>query len=125
MGWAVVPDGLEQLLVHLHREYRPRAIFITENGAAFPDEVVDGVVADDRRIAYLVGHIAAVQRAREAGVPVHGYFVWSFLDNFEWAHGYSKRFGIVYVDYATLARLPKASFHWYRQLIANGGLPDR
>ncbi|GBD19521.1 Beta-glucosidase [bacterium HR27] len=125
MGWAIVPEGLEQLLVRLQRDYRPQAIVITENGAAFPDEPVDGRVHDDRRIAYLAAHIAAVRRALDAGVPVRGYFVWSLLDNFEWAHGYSKRFGIVYVDYATLARLPKASFHWYRQLIANGGLPDR
>lgn len=124
MGWAIVPDGLEQLLVRLQREYRPPAIVITENGAAFPDEPVDGRVQDDQRIAYLAAHVAAVHRALEAGVPVGGYFVWSLLDNFEWAHGYSKRFGIVYVDYTTLARVPKASFDWYRTVIANRALPD-
>jgi beta-glucosidase len=124
MEWAIVPDGLERLLVRLQREYRPSAIVITENGAAFPDEPVDGRVQDDPRIAYLSAHIAAVHRSLEAGVPVRGYFVWSFLDNFEWAHGYSKRFGIVYVDYTTLARVPKASFDWYRTVIANGRLPD-
>jgi beta-glucosidase len=124
MGWPIVPEGLEELLLRLHHEYRPTAIFITENGAAFPDEVLDGAVRDDRRIAYLAAHVSAAHRALQAGVPLRGYFVWSLLDNFEWAYGYSKRFGIVYVDYATLVRIPKASFHWYRGVIAAGGLAE-
>ncbi|MDW7981639.1 MAG: GH1 family beta-glucosidase [Thermomicrobium sp.] len=124
MGWPVVPEGLEELLVRLHRDYRPATVYVTENGAAYPDELVAGVVQDDRRIAYLAAHFAAAQRAIAAGVPLQGYFVWSLLDNFEWAHGYSKRFGIVYVDYETLARIPKASFQWYRQVVADNALPE-
>ncbi len=124
MGWPVVPDGLEQLLLRLQRDYAPPAIYVTENGAAYPDQVVDGRVQDDRRIAYLAAHFAAAHRALEAGVPLRGYFVWSLLDNFEWAFGYSKRFGIVYVDYHTLARLPKASYDWYQEVIRVNGLPE-
>ncbi len=124
MGWPVVPEGLEHLLRRLHQEYRPRALSITENGAAFPDELANGTVRDERRIAYLARHLQAAHRAIEAGVPLQGYFVWSLLDNFEWAHGYSKRFGIVYVDYETLARIPKASYFWYRDVIARNGLPE-
>ncbi|MCM8746175.1 GH1 family beta-glucosidase [Thermomicrobium sp. CFH 73360] len=125
MGWPVVPEGLEQLLLRLSREYGPPALYITENGAAYPDERVDGEVRDERRIAYLAAHFAAAHRAIAAGVPLRGYFVWSLLDNFEWAYGYSKRFGIVYVDYATLARLPKASYYWYREVITANALPER
>jgi beta-glucosidase len=119
MGWEVHPDGLHKLLVGLHREYAPRALYVTENGAAFGDvRVHDGAVRDPERQDYLAGHVAAVERAAADGAPVAGYFVWSLLDNFEWAHGYSKRFGIVYVDYPTLERVPKGSFHWYRDHIA-------
>ncbi|MDW8059894.1 MAG: GH1 family beta-glucosidase [Thermomicrobium sp.] len=124
MGWPVVSDGLEQLLLRLHREYAPSAIYITENGAAYADVLVDGRVQDDRRIAYLAAHFAAARRALAAGVPLAGYFVWSLLDNFEWAYGYSKRFGIVYVDFATLERIPKASYYWYREVIARNALPE-
>ena len=93
---------------------------MTENGAAFGDvRGHDGRVHDPERIAYLAVAHRAVARAIDAGVPVKGYFVWSFLDNFEWAYGYSKRFGLVYVDYPTLERVPKDSFYWYRDLIAS------
>ncbi|MCX7624217.1 MAG: family 1 glycosylhydrolase, partial [Thermomicrobium sp.] len=102
----------------------PSAIYITENGAAYADVLVDGRVQDDRRIAYLAAHFAAARRALAAGVPLAGYFVWSLLDNFEWAYGYSKRFGIVYVDFATLERIPKASYYWYREVIARNALPE-
>jgi len=119
MGWEVYPDGLHQLLVRVSRDYSPPAIYVTENGAAFGDvRVHDGHVHDPERTAYLESHIAAVSRAIGDGAPVKGYFVWSLLDNFEWAFGYSKRFGIVYVDYPTLERVPKDSFHWYRDFIA-------
>jgi beta-glucosidase len=119
MGWEVWPDAFVDLLLRLRDEYAPAAVLVTENGAAFADvRVHDGGVRDPERIAYLAAHVDAVARARRAGVPVEGYFVWSLLDNFEWAHGYSKRFGLVYVDYPTLERVPKSSFGWYRDLIA-------
>jgi beta-glucosidase len=118
MGWEVYPDGLHELLVRVTRDYAPPAIYITENGAAFGDiRVHDGRIHDPERTSYLDTHIDAVSRAVADGAPVRGYFVWSLLDNFEWAHGYSKRFGIVYVDYPTLERVPKDSFYWYRDLI--------
>ena len=118
MDWEVYPDGLYEVLVRLRDEYSVPTIYVTENGAAFGDiRTHDGEVLDPERQDYLDGYIRAVGRAVQAGVPVSGYFVWSFLDNFEWAHGYSKRFGIVYVDYPTLERVPKGSFHWYGDLI--------
>ena len=93
---------------------------MTENGAAFGDvRVHDGGVHDPERVAYLHAYIDAMSKAISEGAPVKGYFVWSLLDNFEWAHGYSKRFGLVYVDYPTLERVPKDSFYWYRDLIAS------
>ena len=118
MGWEVYPDGLHELLVRLRDDYTIPPLFITENGAAFPDDRRNGSVDDPDRISYLAGHLDAVARAVEDGVPVHGYFVWSLLDNFEWAFGYSQRFGIVYIDYETLERVPKASYAWYRDFIA-------
>jgi beta-glucosidase len=126
MGWEVSPEGLFELLVRLRDEYAPAAIHITENGAAFSDvRGHDGSVYDPERQEYLAAHVDVVRRAIAAGVPVDGYFVWSLLDNFEWAHGYSKRFGIVYVDYPTLARIPKSSFYWYRDFISRAGNGSR
>jgi beta-glucosidase len=120
MGWEVYPDGLHRLLVRVANDYAPAAIYVTENGAAFGDvRVHDGRVHDPERTSYLESYIGAVSRAVAHGAPVKGYFVWSFLDNFEWAHGYSKRFGIVYIDYPTLERVPKDSFYWYRDYIAS------
>jgi beta-glucosidase len=126
MGWEVHPDGLYKLLVRVANDYAPAAIYVTENGAAFGDvRVHDGAVHDPERTAYLETYIDAVGRAAAEGAPLKGYFVWSFLDNFEWGHGYSKRFGIVYIDYPTLERVPKDSFYWYRDLIsANRGAPE-
>ena len=124
MGWEVYPGGLEHLLTRVAREYGPKAIHITENGAAYDDaRGPDGGIDDPERVSYLARHVAAVERAIASGVPVEGYFVWTLLDNFEWAWGYSKRFGIVYVDFSTLERVPKSSFRWYRDFIAsrNGG----
>jgi beta-glucosidase len=119
MGWEIYPDGLYQLLTRLRDDYGPAAIYITENGAAFGDiRGHDGQVHDPERRSYIASHVDAVGRAAEEDVPVKGYFVWSLLDNFEWAFGYSKRFGIVYVDFPTLERVPKDSFHWYRDFIA-------
>ena len=119
MHWEVYPQGLRNLLVWLHEEYAPPALFVTENGSAFLDEW-DGssdVVHDPRRLAYLRDHIQAVGEAIELGAPVKGYFAWSLMDNFEWAYGYSKRFGIVYVDYPTQRRVLKDSARWYANFI--------
>jgi beta-glucosidase len=119
MGWEVYPDGLFELLVRLRSDYAVPSVHVTENGAAYGDlRGHDGAVRDPERQAYIAGHLAAVERAIDAGAPVHGYFVWSLLDNFEWSFGYSKRFGLVYVDYPTLERVPKASYGWYRDFIA-------
>jgi beta-glucosidase len=118
MGWEVYPDGLFELLVRLHDDYSVPPLYVTENGAAYADERSNGTVEDPRRIAYVERHLKAIARAIDHGVPVRGYFLWSLLDNFEWAMGYSRRFGIVYVDYATLERVPKASYRWYKNFIS-------
>jgi beta-glucosidase len=118
IGWEIMPDDFRDLLVRVGRDYPGIPIVITENGAAFadqPDE--DGYVRDDDRTEYLAAHIAAVAGAREAGADIRGYFAWSLLDNFEWAYGYDKRFGIVRVDYETQKRTPKQSALWYRETI--------
>ncbi|MCB9455052.1 MAG: beta-glucosidase [Anaerolineaceae bacterium] len=119
MGWEIYPDGLRKLLVRVAEEYKPPVIYVTENGAAFDDPPpAQGVVNDPRRAAYLRDHFAAASQAIEQGVPLKGYFVWSLLDNFEWAEGYNKRFGIIYVDYATQKRTFKSSARYYQQLIS-------
>jgi beta-glucosidase len=118
MGWEVQPWGLRDLLLRLDKDYRLPPTYITENGAAYADRLSDGRVEDPERIAYIDSHLRAVREAMDAGVDVRGYFVWSLLDNFEWAFGYAKRFGIVYVDYATLERIPKASAAWYAEVAA-------
>ena len=118
MGWEVYPGGLTELLLRLDADYRLPPLYITENGAAYRDRLVDGRVADADRVRYLHRHIAALADALEAGVDVRGYFVWSLLDNFEWADGYSKRFGLFFVDYATQRRTPKDSALWYRAFCA-------
>lgn len=121
MGWPITPHALTEYLERVKADYDPPSILITENGASFsdgPDE--NGVIDDQRRIAYLRDHIASVERAVDRGVPVDGYFVWSLMDNFEWGHGFTQRFGLVWTDYATLERIPKASFDWYRRRIAGG-----
>ncbi|MFF7639080.1 GH1 family beta-glucosidase [Streptomyces canus] len=112
-GWPVVPEGLTELLTTFHERYGDRLppVVITENGCSY--EGVD----DQDRIAYLDGHVRALHKAVEAGVDVRGYFVWSLMDNFEWAEGYARRFGLVHVDFETLARTPKASYAWYRDLL--------
>jgi len=124
MGWPIDGDGLYDLLRRLHRDYPGVPLVVTENGAAFDDYVnPSGRVHDGGRVAYLRQHLTACRRAIAQDVDVRGYFVWSLLDNFEWAYGYSRRFGIVYVDYPTGSRIPKDSAHWYREVIARHALP--
>jgi beta-glucosidase len=120
-GWPIIPEGFTRMLVGLRDAYGDALppILITENGGAFNETPgADGRVRDQRRIDYTAAHLAALHDAMEAGVDVRGYFHWSFMDNFEWAEGYSQRFGLTYVDYATQQRIPKDSFHWYRSVIA-------
>jgi beta-glucosidase len=117
MGWNIAPDALEQLILRLHGDYGV-PLLVTENGAAFRDEVVEGRVHDGAREKYIVEHLAAALRAREAGADLRGYFVWSLLDNFEWGYGYAKRFGIVRVDYETQERLVKDSGRRYAEIIS-------
>jgi beta-glucosidase len=118
MDWEIEAGALTELLVGLHREYRLPPVFITENGAACADYVDPaGAVHDPDRVSYLRDHLRAVLTAREAGVDVRGYFVWSLLDNFEWAEGFSKRFGLTWIDYPTGTRIPKDSFRWYQSTI--------
>ncbi|GAA4061090.1 GH1 family beta-glucosidase [Nonomuraea soli] len=121
MGWPIVPSGLSRLLVRLSQDYPEVGLMITENGAAFDDVVVDGRVHDPGRQSYLEGHLGAVHNAIQQGADVRGYLVWSLLDNFEWAFGYDKRFGIVHVDYESLVRTPKDSALWYKQVIGANG----
>ena len=120
MNWEVHPQAFEEILLRISKEYSPKAIYITENGSAWNDEVINGEIIDDERIDYLARHLDAMRSAREQGAPILGYFAWSFLDNFEWAYGYEKRFGLIYVDYKTQTRAPKKSAFFYRQLLLNG-----
>jgi beta-glucosidase len=124
MDWEVAPDSFYRLLARIQRDYHLKAIYITENGAAFADQLENGAVHDPRRVAYLHGHLNAVARAIGEGVPIKGYFVWSLLDNFEWAYGYSPRFGIVYVDYTNgLRRIVKDSGRFFAQVAKSNMLP--
>ncbi len=123
MGWEVASEGLTALLVRLARHYSELPIYITENGAAIDDYVdTERRVHDPERISYIDEHLRAVHSAIEAGVEVRGYFLWSLLDNFEWEHGFSKRFGLVWVDYPSGERLLKDSFEWFRRVIERNGL---
>jgi beta-glucosidase len=123
MGWEIQPDGLHRLLRRLHDDYPPLPIYLTETGAAFDDQVgADGEVHDPDRIAFLDSYLRAVHRAIDEGVDVQGFYQWSFCDNFEWAFGYLKRFGLVHVDYATQQRTPKSSARWYADVARTGVL---
>ncbi|WDC85145.1 family 1 glycosylhydrolase [Caloramator sp. mosi_1] len=125
MGWEIYPEGLYDILMAIHQNYNGIDIYITENGAAFNDIVnSNGKVVDDYRIYYLYEHLKEVHRAISDGVNLKGYYLWSFLDNFEWAEGYAKRFGIVFVDYNNQNRIIKDSAYWYSQVIKNNGLLD-
>ena len=119
-GWPIAPEAFGEILRTFKTRYGDKLppIYITENGCAINDEPVDGVVADQRRIDYLDGYLRSLKSAIDDGVDVRGYFQWSLLDNFEWAAGYTQRFGLIHVDYETLTRTPKASYHWYRDVIA-------
>ncbi|MCW2839541.1 MAG: beta-glucosidase [Aeromicrobium sp.] len=118
-GWDVDPAGLVDILTQVQRDYPAIPVYLTENGAAFDDEVVDGIVHDADRISYIEQHLASLVTMRERGMDVRGYFAWSLMDNFEWAEGYDKRFGIVHVDYETQVRTPKDSARWYADLIGS------
>jgi beta-glucosidase len=119
MGWEVHPESLTNIIMRVHRDYAPKEIYITENGSAWDDSVLNDKVDDPRRVSYLERHLDAMLAAKSQGAPVNGYFAWSLMDNFEWAYGYSKRFGIVYVDYETQKRIPKSSAYYYRERIKN------
>jgi beta-glucosidase len=124
LGWEIVPDDLEALLLRLHADYPGTPLMITENGAIYGDEPGDdGAVHDTRRTAFLHAHLAATHRAITAGAPVEGYYHWSLLDNFEWAMGYWPRFGLVHVDRATQRRTIKDSGHWYARAARAGAIP--
>ena len=125
MDWEVYPQGLTELLLRLHQDYPVPSLMITENGGAFKDLLVNGQVHDADRVRYLQTHIAAVHQAMQQGVPMKGYMVWSLMDNFEWASGYAKRFGIVYVDYDTQQRTLKDSAKWYRDFLAGDAQAQR
>ncbi len=116
-GWPVVPEGLTELLCGFRERYGDRLppVVITENGCSYAG------TDDHDRIAYLDAHLRALHAALRAGVDVRGYFVWSLMDNFEWAEGYARRFGLVHVDFATLERTPKASYHWFREVLRSQG----
>jgi beta-glucosidase len=123
-GWPVEPAGLTEVLTALAERYPDiPPVYVTENGRACPDVPGDDGVVDDRdRIAFVAAHLHALHDAMDQGVDVRGYYHWSLLDNFEWAEGYAKRFGLVYVDYPTGRRVPKAAYHWFReQLTARHG----
>jgi beta-glucosidase len=124
IGWEVYPRGMFEVLMRTHLEYRPPRIFITENGAAYGDSPdAKKRVADARRVRFLRDHLLEVRHAMAEGVPVLGYFAWSLMDNFEWDHGYTQRFGLTWVDYATQERIPKDSALWYRRVIEGNAVP--
>jgi len=123
MDWEVYPQGIYEVLKKVQNDYSPRAIYITENGVAFLDKLdKEAKVKDDQRISYLKEHISFVHKAIEEGIKLKGYFVWSLMDNFEWTYGYSKRFGLIYVDYPTQKRIFKESAYWYKKIIENNGI---
>jgi beta-glucosidase len=122
-GWAVEPEGLYDALVRLASDYDAPPLYVHEAGGAFPDQITpDGAVDDHDRLAFLDAHIRAGHDALAAHVDLRGFFVWSLLDNFEWAEGYTQRFGIVHVDFPSQRRTPKASALWYRDVMAANGL---
>jgi beta-glucosidase len=119
IGWNIYPEGFYKLLTYVTEQYGQVPIYITENGSCYNDEPVDGRVKDEGRISYLKQHLTSLKRSMDSGVNIKGYITWSLMDNFEWAEGYSMRFGIVFVNYRTLERIKKDSFYWYKQTIRN------
>ncbi|PKO14494.1 MAG: beta-glucosidase [Chloroflexi bacterium HGW-Chloroflexi-10] len=125
MGWEVYPDGLRHVLARLYFEYQVPKIYVTENGASYSDAPgPDGRIHDERRTHYLEGHFRAAHQAIQMGVPLAGYFVWSLFDNFEWGHGNSQRFGLIWTDYQTQQRIWKDSAYWYQQVIKQHGIAE-
>jgi beta-glucosidase len=123
MGWGIYPSGLHSVLLKLKGRYDNPKVFVTENGCAAPDSLdQNGSIRDWQRVDYLRAHLSAAHEAIQEGANLQGYFHWSFMDNFEWAHGYSQRFGLVYIDFSTRKRIPKDSFKWYQAVIARNGL---
>ena len=123
MGWEIYPPGIYEIIMRVWKDYQPKKIYITENGAAFADEIApDGGVHDPKRIDYLREHFIQAHRAIEEGANLCGYFIWTLMDNFEWAHGFTKRFGIVYTDYPTQRRIMKDSALWYKNVIKENGV---
>ncbi|MEU3457721.1 GH1 family beta-glucosidase [Micromonospora sp. NPDC006766] len=122
MDWEIDAPGLVETLERVHRDYTELPLYVTENGSAFVDAVIDGRVDDPDRLAYFDAHLRAAHAAISAGVPLKGYFAWSLMDNFEWAWGYTKRFGMVYVDYDSQARIRKSSARWYAEVIRRNGV---
>jgi beta-glucosidase len=126
MGWEIYPPAVSEILLRFKEEWGDPEIYLTENGAAFDDHLVSGRIDDQKRIRFYQDYLAELRRAMDQGAKVRGFFAWSFLDNFEWTEGFSKRFGIVYVDFESLDRTPKASAHWYQNVIEENGfdLPE-
>jgi beta-glucosidase len=125
MGWEVYPEGIYEALRRIHEEYSPPEIYVSENGMPVDDRIEpDGTVRDQERIDFLYRCLSWVHRAIEEGIPVRGYSIWSLMDNLEWDLGLSKRFGLTYVDYMSLERIPKKSFHWYHDVACRGELKE-
>jgi len=123
MGWEVYPRGIYESVMMIKQRFGNPPIYITENGAAFEDRLVDGRVSDPKRVAFLHDYVAEVRRAMDEGAHIRGYFVWTLMDNFEWAFGFSKRFGLVHVDFETQKRTIKESGYWFRDLATSRRLP--
>ena len=124
-GWEIYPPGIYDLLMRLKNEYNVHNIYITENGCSYGDGPNSkGKINDKRRIEYHQSHLTELKRAMDDGAPCNGYFAWSLLDNFEWAQGFSQRFGLIWVDFETLERIPKDSYYWYKEYISENGLDE-
>jgi beta-glucosidase len=124
-GWEIYPPGIYDLLMRLKNEYKVKNIYITENGCSYGDAPnLEGKIEDNRRIEYHQSHLTELKRAMEDGAPCNGYFAWSLMDNFEWAQGFSQRFGLIWVDFETLERIPKDSYYWYKKYISENGLDE-
>ena len=125
MGWEIVPDAYYEQIMDLKNNYGDPDIYLTENGCAYPDKIEnDGRIKDNDRIDYFKKYLQAVKKAIDDGAKIKSYFAWSFMDNFEWALGFEKRFGIVHVDFKTLKRTPKDSYYFFKKLIENNSIPN-
>lgn len=123
MGWEVYPSGMYEIIKRIAKEYQPREIYITENGISVRDELdKDGKIRDIKRVEYVREHLLKLYQALQEGCPVKGYFIWSLMDNFEWSHGFSQRFGLMYTDYQSLQRIPKESYYWFQHVLKNRGI---